>query len=462
MIRQLAKDHPSVEERAAWGRSIREEVPRRSLGVWEPPSDWRDPVDILTTQNVSRVQVLVPVRHERMLASPFTFYRGSAAIMAADLATTPSTGINAQICGDAHVANFGVFGSPERALVFDVNDFDETHPGPWEWDVKRLAASAVLLARDRGWEVDTQGLLAQVVGASYRLAMADFAAKGRLEVWYSRMTDEDILALGRTEAARADLARQAAKARRNDVRRAVTKFTEVHNGKRRFIHQPPIIMGLDETFPAHLSHSVRGEIINLFAEYLESLPLSLRHLVGGYELVDVALKVVGVGSVGTRCFVALAEGRDDDDLFIFQVKEAQESVVARFTDPIHYENQGQRVVAGQYLMQAATDQFLGWGHALGVDYYLRQFRDMKGGARLDRIDLPNAEGLMNLCAWTLARAHARSGDRIAISAYLGTGDRFDRAIRDFSTSYADQVELDYELFREAGESGRLPVSDLPL
>ena len=255
----------------------------------------------------------------------------------------------------------------------------------------------------------------------------------------------------------ADLARQAAKARRNDVRRAVTKFTELRNGARRFIHQPPIIMGLDETFATHLSHSLRGEIINLFAEYLESLPPSVQQLVGGYELVDVALKVVGVGSVGTRCFVALAEGRDDDDLFIFQVKEAQESVVATYTDPIHYENQGQRVVAGQYLMQAATDQFLGWGHALGVDYYLRQFRDMKGGARLDRIDLPNAEGLMNLCAWTLARAHARSGDRIAISAYLGTGDRFDQAIRDFSMAYADQVALDYEVFREAGESGRMPV-----
>lgn len=462
MVRLLGKDHPSVEERIAWGRSIREDVPRGSLGVWEPPPDRADPVAVLERQNPSRVQVLVPIRHERMLVSPFTFYRGGAAIMAKDLATTPTTGIGVQICGDAHVANFGVFGSPERALVFDVNDFDETHPGPWEWDVKRLAVSAVLLARDRGWDHEHQRSLAQLVGASYRLSMADFAAKGRLEVWYSRMTDEDILNMGRTEQARADLARRAAKARRNDVGRAVARYTEVVDGRRRFIHQPPLVMRLDETFSTMLSHDLRSEIVDLFAEYLESLPLSVRHLVGGYELIDVALKVVGVGSVGTRCFVALASGRDDADLFIFQVKEAQESVVAPYVDPVNYPNQGMRVVAGQYLMQAASDQFLGWGHALGVDYYLRQFRDMKGGARLDRIDVPNTEGLVALCAWTLARAHSRSGDRIAIAAYLGTGDRFDRAVRDFSMAYAEQVEADFELFRAAGESGRLPVADLPI
>jgi uncharacterized protein (DUF2252 family) len=455
-------DHPSVAARAGWGRSLREAVPRGSHGVWEAPPDRADPVDVLLAQNPSRVQVLVPIRHERMMVSPFTFYRGGAAVMAGDLASTPTTGLRAQICGDAHLANFGVFGSPERALVFDVNDFDETHPGPWEWDVKRLAVSAVLLARDRGFGAEAERSLAQVVGSVYRLAMADFASKGRLEVWYSRMTDQEILSLGRTEAARSDLARQAAKARRNDVGRAVAKYTEVVNGRRRFVHRPPLVMRLEEVFPSHLSASLHEEVIGLFAEYLDTLPESLCTLIAGYELVDVALKVVGVGSVGTRCFIALASGRDDEDLFIFQVKEAQESVLAPYVEPVEYDNQGHRVVRGQYLMQAATDQFLGWGHALGVDYYLRQFRDMKGSARLDRIDLPNAEGYLALCAWTLARAHSRSGDRIAVSAYLGTGDRFDRAIRDFSMAYADQVERDYDLFREAGSSGRLPVADLPI
>lgn len=455
-------DHPSVDDRAAWGRSLREVTPRRSLGAWEPPADRADPVDVLLAQNPSRVQVLVPIRHERMLVSPFTFYRGGAAVMAADLASTPTTGLTAQICGDAHLANFGVFGSPERSLVFDVNDFDETHPGPWEWDVKRLAASGVLLARDRGWGGQAERTLGRVVGAVYRSSMADFASKGRLEVWYSRMTDRQIVNLGRTEAARADLARQAAKARRNDVHRAVAKFTEVVDGKRRFVHQPPLVMRLHEVFGTDLSHRLAQEVIGLFGEYLDTLPESLRALVAGYELVDVALKVVGVGSVGTRCFVALARGRDDDDLFIFQVKEAQTSVVAPYVDPVDFDCQGHRVVAGQFLMQAATDPFLGWGHALGVDYYLRQFRDMKGSAELDRMDLPNAEGYLALCAWTLARAHARSGDRIAISAYLGGGDRFDRAIRDFAVSYADQVELDFARFQEAGASGRIPVADLPI
>ena len=462
MVAVPTKDHPSVDERAARGRNLRDATPRRSHGGWEAPPDRADPVDVLLAQNPDRVQMLVPVRHERMMVSPFTFFRGGAAIMAADLAATPATGLTAQICGDAHLANFGVFGSPERALVFDLNDFDETHPGPWEWDVKRLAASAVLLARDRGWGTDVERALAQVVGAVYRISVADFAAKGRLEVWYSRMTDQEILALGRTEAARRDLARQAARARRNDVGRAVAKYTEVVGGRRRFVHRPPLVMRLDEVFASHLSASLHEEVIGLFAEYLDTLPESVCTLIAGYELIDVALKVVGVGSVGTRCFVALASGRDDDDLFIFQVKEAQRSVVAPYVEPVAHDNEGHRVVQGQYLMQAATDQFLGWGHALGVDYYLRQFRDMKGSARLDRMDASNAEGYLALCAWTLARAHSRSGDRIAIAAYLGAGDRFDRAIRDFSVAYADQVERDYQLFRAAGESGRIPVADLPI
>jgi uncharacterized protein (DUF2252 family) len=461
MNRELGLDHASAERRMAWGRSLRDETPRRTLGEWSPPSDRPDPVETLVAQNRTRVQRLVPIRHERMLQSPFAFYRGGAAIMAADLASTPVTGLTAQICGDAHLANFGVFGSPERALVFDANDFDETHPGPWEWDVKRLAVSAVLLGRDRGWPVAEQERLARVVGAVYRMAMADMASKSRLDVWYSRMTDQEILSLARSPKALKTATRSIEKARRNDVSRAVAKFTEERDGRRRFINSPPLLVRLDELFPEEEIGGIHADVLDLFGQYLESLPEHMRVLVGGYELLDIAFKVVGVGSVGTRCLIALAYARDLDDLFIFQVKEAQQSVLRPFVDPVDFGSEGRRVVLGQHLMQAASDQFLGWATVRGHDYYLRQFRDMKGSADLASIPPDASEAYLALCAWTLARAHARSGDRLAIAGYLGSGDRFDRAILEFSTAYADQVAEDYERFAEAAASGAIPVATDP-
>lgn len=454
-------DHLTPEEHRSWGRSCREACPRRSHTGWVLTED-RDPVAILRRQGEHRLQFLLPIRHARMLANPFAFYRGSAAVMATDLATTPSSGLGAQLCGDAHLSNFGTFGSPERSLVFDCNDFDETHPGPWEWDVKRLAVSGVLLGRHRGWGVDQQRELARVVGASYRLSMSDFAAKGRLAVWYSRLTDDEILALAQDDTNRAALKRQFRKARLNDVSRAIEKYTEVVDGRRRFVHQPPLVMRLDEAMPVDAAGSAHQAVYDLFGDYLESLPEYLRTLMGGYELVDVALKVVGVGSVGTRCFIALVKGRDDDDLLILQVKEADRSVLASAVPdvfrPAAEVNQGQRVVLGQHLMQAATDQLLGWGHVRDVDYYLRQFRDMKRSVNLERIDERMSAAYLALCAWTLARAHARSGSRIAIASYLGKSTKFDEAIVGFSTTYADQVARDYARFAAAAADGTIPVA----
>jgi len=452
------KDHLDPDEHRAWGKSCREACPRRSHAIWETTDD-RDPVAILSKQAERRLQFLLPIRNARMLANPFAFYRGSAAVMAADLALTPTSGLDAQLCGDAHLSNFGVFGSPERALVFDCNDFDETHRGPWEWDVKRLAVSAVLLGRYRGWSPKSQRELARVVGATYRLSMADFATKGRLAVWYSRLTDDVILDLARDPDNRATVERQFRKARLNDVSRAIAKYTEVVDGRRRFVHQPPLVIRLDEAMTLDQAASLHRMIYELFGEYLASLPSYLRVLMGGYELVDVALKVVGVGSVGTRCFIALLKGRDDDDLMILQVKEADRSVLEPHTQPSEFVNQGERVVVGQHLMQAATDQLLGWSRVGDNDYYIRQFRDMKGSVNLERVNEKMAGAYLAMCAWTLAWAHARSGSRIAIASYLGKGTNFDAALVEFSLSYAEQVARDYERFAAAASDGRIEVAE---
>ena len=451
------RDHLDPTQHREWGRSRRKACPRTIQSLWEM-TDARDPVEILQRQEEHRLPFLVPVRHARMLTSPFAFYRGSAAVMSADLATTPSTGIQAQLCGDAHLSNFGLFGSPERALVFDCNDFDETHPGPWEWDVKRLAVSAVLMAADRGWDTDAQRRLARAVGFGYRVSMVDFASKGRLAVWYSKVTDEQLLALAKDDN-RAAIEKQFRKARLNDVGRAIAKYTEVVDGRRRFVHQPPLVMRLDDSMSADAAAAMHQNVIGLFGEYLESVPDYLRVLLGGYELIDVALKVVGVGSVGTRCYIALVRGRDDDDLMILQIKEAEHSVLEPYVDPIAYENQGHRVVVGQHLMQAASDQFLGWANVGHHDFYIRQFRDMKGSINLEKISEPMTEAYLLLCAWTLARAHARSGSRIAIASYLGRGQRFDDAISSFAMAYVPQVHRDFDLFADAARGGRIEVAE---
>lgn len=450
------KDHPDPSEHSDWGRSRREGCPRASLADWVLRDD-RDPVAILAAQEEHRLEFLVPIRHARMLVSPFAFYRGSAAVMSNDLATTSSTGITAQLCGDAHMSNFGLFGSPERSLVFDCNDFDETHPGPWEWDVKRLAVSAVLMAGERGWGEQVQRQLAQAVGLAYRTSMVDFAEKGRLAVWYSRLTDAQILQYTSDEN-RAKIERQFEKARLNDVNKAIAKYTEVLDGQRRFIHQPPLVMRLDDSMPADEAAAMHQSVIGLFADYLDTVPEYLQVLLGGYELIDVALKVVGVGSVGTRCYIALVRGRDDDDLMIVQVKEAERSVLEPYVEPASCDNQGHRVVVGQQLMQAAADQFLGWSRVGHHDFYIRQFRDMKRSLNLEKVPEEIAGNYLLLCAWTLARAHARSGSRIAIASYLGKSDKFDRSICEFSMAYAQQVQQDYASYAAAAASGRIEVA----
>lgn len=458
-----AANPPTVKERRAAGRAVRSSVPRSSHGEWQPPADRQDPVDVLAAQAVERVSEFVPIRHRRMLADPFAFYRGGAAIMANDLAACPTTTLVTQLCGDAHLTNFGLFGSPERALVFDLNDFDETHPGPFEWDLKRLVTSAVLLARTRGWSREAEEELARAAAEAYRNTMAALAELPDLEVWYSRLSDQQMLELvGDDEDMRARLSKGLEKARRNDNSRAIAKFTEVVDGRRRIVHRPPIVTRLELVLGAEDAERAFWAAAHAWEEYLESLPDHVAHLVRGYQPIDIALKIVGVGSVGTRCLIALAQGRDEDDLFFFQIKEAQRSVLEPHVAPVDWGQEGRRVVIGQHLMQAASDIFLGWGRAGDRDYYIRQFRDMKGGVDPTRISQPVAQRYLLLCGAILARAHARAGDRVALAGYLGSGSVLDDALVRFATTYADQVGEDYEAFREATSSGRLPLADADL
>jgi uncharacterized protein (DUF2252 family) len=456
LMREQLDRYLSADERKAWGRALREEVPRTSHATWEPPPNRRDPVSILEEQIPDRISSLIPLRHFRMSASPFAFYRGTAEMMADDLSSTATTGMEVQACGDAHLANFGLFGSPERSLVFDLNDFDETHPGPWEWDVKRLAASAVLLARDNGWTREIEADLALTTIQSYRTAMADFAGLGRLDMWYSNLSLDDIRALV-PAASQKKLDKGLDKARANDRRRAIAKFTEVVDGRRRIVAQPPTIQSLEEILGTDRAEGFRLRIANFFGEYLDSLPDHVRPLVLGYRVIDIALKVVGVGSVGTRCLIVLVEGRDPEDLLLFQIKEAQPSALAPFVPPVAWESQGHRVVTGQRLTQYASDIFLGWART-DRDFYLRQFRDMKGSINLKTMIPAGATAYLEICGWTLARAHSRTGDRISISAYMGRSRTFDRAVVAFARAYADQAEADFVAFTDAIASGRLQSS----
>jgi len=459
-----ALPHLTVEERIARGKAARAEVPRSSHGVFEPPSNRVDPIELLEQQAESRVPELVPIRYGRMLVSPFTFYRGAARIMAHDLAATPRSGLTAQCCGDAHLSNFGVFASPERRLVFDINDFDETLPGPWEWDVKRLAASMLIAARDNGYRVqDQQQIVVETVG-QYRKAMREFAAQSNLQVWYARLEIESLLqersaelqprAVKRTEKA-------LAKARTRDSMTAFSKLCQSSNGSVRIIDQSPLIVPIDVLAADHSRAEILKDLHGLLRTYRESLEFDRRSLLEQFNLVDFARKVVGVGSVGTRAWIALFLGRDNDDPLLLQLKEAEASVLEEFLAPSEFKNHGERVVTGQRLMQASSDIFLGW---LGVpsgldgkarDFYARQLKDWKGSAEIDQMIPEGMTIYGRLCGWTLARAHARSGDRIAISAYLGKGDTFDRAILDFSEAYAEQNERDYQALVAAAESNRI-------
>jgi hypothetical protein len=456
--------HLTRGERVARGKAARAEVPRSSQAEIEFPNS-RDPIALLEEQAVSRVPELVPIRYGRMLVSPFAFFRGGALIMAADLARTPNSGLRVQLCGDAHLGNFGVFGSPERTLVFDINDFDETAPGPWEWDVKRLAASFAIAGRENDFSDVERRTVVLATVRSYREAMATFAGMRNLEVWYSLLSVEQAIAeftagvdpkrLKRAEA-------NIAKSRTRDSMHAFEKLTHLVDGEPRIISDPPLIVPIRELLPTEAERAAfRDHVRDLIRGYRRTLETDRRHLLEGFRYVDLARKVVGVGSVGTRAWIALFLGVDDQDPLFLQIKEAQRSVLEQFVGKSTYTNCGQRVVAGQRVMQATSDIFLGWKHIpSGLDgqerdFYVRQLKDWKGSFAYDGALPGGAVAYGRTCGWTLARAHARSGDRIAIASYLGKSDVFDQAIATFAESYADQNERDYEALRGAVDSGRL-------
>ena len=459
-----AVPHLTVAERVARGKAARAEVPRSSHAVFEPPSNRTGPIKLLERQAATRVPELVPIRYGRMLVSPFTFYRGAALIMAQDLARTPRSGMNVQCCGDAHLSNFGVFASPERRLVFDINDFDETHPGPWEWDVKRLAVSMLIAARDNGFGVRDQERSVLAAVGQYRMAMREFAAMDNLSVWYARLEIEALLAERAAELKPRQVKRTQktlAKARTRDSMSAFEKLTHEVDGQIRIVDQSPLIVPLDVLAPGGARDELLELLRSLVRDYRESLQYDRRLLLEQYELIDFARKVVGVGSVGTRAWIALLTGRDGRDPLFLQMKEAEASVLEEFLTPSEFTNHGQRVVVGQHLMQASSDIFLGWIHvAAGMDgqprdFYGRQLRDWKGSVEIEQMIPEGLATYGRLCGWTLARAHARSGDRIAIASYLGNGTNFDRAIVEFSKAYAEQNNSDYKQLDDAVKSGKI-------
>jgi uncharacterized protein (DUF2252 family) len=489
-VRKIA--HSSIEDRKARGLEARDQTPPSSHTRWRPAADRPDPVALLEKQDFTREPDLVPVRHGRMMVSPFTFYRGAAAIMAADLAETPVAGLEAQLCGDAHLSNFGAFASPERRLLFDVNDFDETLPGPFEYDVKRMAASFTIAARNNGFsKADTRAATMASVRA-YREAMASFAQMGTMDIWYASLDEDELRAsiratvagtTGQEKAAKkaekqtakqkkADrqqekaakaaakrAAKTAAKAHTRDSLQALSKLGELADGKYRIVSQPPIVVPLRDlaaTYglaPAEADRVVRDQ----FRAYRETLEDDRRKLLERFQIVDAARKVVGVGSVGTRAFIVLLQGRDAQDPLFLQVKEATASVLEPYVRKSRYRQHGERVVQGQRLMQAASDIYLGWTKGLDVrrHFYWRQLRDMKGSALVETMIPLALTFYAGICGWTLARAHARSGDPVAMAAYLGETDEFDKSITDFSERYADQNEQDYTEFVNAVKSGQL-------
>jgi uncharacterized protein (DUF2252 family) len=440
------------------GKASRSAVPRSAHGEWEPAA--RDPLPILAAQDASRVPELVPIRYGRMLASPFAFFRGAAAVMAGDLAQTATPGLEAQLCGDAHLSNFGVFAAPDRRLVFDCNDFDETCRGPFEWDVKRLAASIAIAGRERGFggKKRQQATLAAV--RSYRKSMRGFAAMRNVDVWYSRLDVEpalDVLRSQVDERRYRQVERNLAKAAAKDSLRALGKLTYEENGRIRIVSQPPLITPLDELSEAE---DAQRRLEAVLIAYRESLTSDRQRLASSYRYVDAARKVVGVGSVGTRAWIVLLLGRDSGDPLFLQAKEAQVSVLEPHLGASPYRNHGRRVVEGQRLMQAASDVFLGWIATKGIDderrcFYVRQLWDGKGSADVEGMSPQDLSIYASLCGQALARAHARSGNRIGIAAYLGGGEAFDTALARFAEAYADQNERDFERMVEAAAQGEI-------
>jgi uncharacterized protein (DUF2252 family) len=465
-----------LDERRDAGRQAREKVPPASHEGWAPAPRRRDPVALLEEQDKTREPDLVPVRHGRMMVSPFTFYRGNAKIMAADLKGTPRSGLNVQLCGDAHLSNFGLFASPERTLLFDVNDFDETLPGPFEYDVERMAASFMIAARNNGFSKNDARAVTQASVAAYRKSMADFASLGTMDIWYSRLAEKELMkgvtrAATSAAAAKGKHAHKAAKrgmkrakktrskAHTKDSLQALSKLGEISDGGYRIVSQPPIVVPARDLADMYdISAEQLQEVIDKqFQSYRTTLEPDRRELLERFKVIDMARKVVGVGSVGTRAFIVLLQGRDSSDPLFLQVKEATASVLEDHLPHSQFRNPGERVVQGQRQMQAASDVFLGWSKGVqeGYHYYWRQLRDMKGSVEVESMIPPGMMFYAGICGWTLARAHARSGDPLAIAAYLGKGKDFDRAICDFSERYAEQNDLDFQAFTAAVNSGRL-------
>jgi uncharacterized protein (DUF2252 family) len=455
-------EHLSRADRVAKGKDARAVAPLESNAEFSPDPK-RDPVGLLLSQAASRVPELVPVRHGRMLVSPFTFYRGAALPMAADLAGTPASGLRVQLCGDAHLSNFGAFASPERNLVFDVNDFDETLPGPFEWDVKRLAASLAVAGRVNGFPAKVRRKIVLTAAERYRTAMREFAGQAFLDVWYAHMDIEPAVAEFRSQvsAKRFKLAeKMLAKAHTSDSTKALDKLTAVVDGRRRIISDPPMIVPVEEIFADVQADMIYKLVQTVLGKYRRTLQSDRRHLLEQFTLVQVARKVVGVGSVGTRAWVVLMEAGDGNEPLFLQAKEAQPSVLAGYAGRSQYSNEGERVVAGQHLQQAQSDIFLGWTRVTnpldGVDrdFYVRQLKDWKFSVPIELLLPEGMELYAGLCGWTLARAHARSGDRIALAAYLGGSAKFDQAIADFAETYADQNERDHAALQAAVKDGR--------
>jgi uncharacterized protein (DUF2252 family) len=459
-----AVPHLTVAERAARGKALREQVPRSSHASYEPRPRRTDPVKLLERQAKTRVPELVPIRYGRMLVSPFTFYRGAALIMAGDLAATPRSGLTVQCCGDAHLSNFGVFASPERRLMFDINDFDETLPGPWEWDVKRLAVSMLIAARHNDFPIKDQDQIVLDTVEAYRTAMAGFAGMRDLDVWYAHLDMEATMQRFGSQLQPKMVKRSEkalAKARTKDSMSAFAKLVRVVDGEARIVAEPPLIVPISDLVEGVEPDEMFDALHELVRAYRLTLEHDRRVLLEKFRLVDFARKVVGVGSVGTRAWIALMLGRDGQDPLFLQFKEAEASVLEQFLEPSEFDNHGERVVVGQRLMQATSDIFLGWLHVeAGIDgkprdFYARQLKDWKGSAEIEQMVPKGIAEYGRLCGWTLARAHARSGDCIAIASYLGKSAAFDRAIVEFSHAYAEQNERDYKALAKAVDTGRI-------
>ena len=455
--------HFTPAERAARGRAARAELPRSAHADWQPGPMRRDPVELLEEQAQTRLPELGPIRYGRMLVSPFTFFRGGAYLMAADLADGPRTGLHAQLCGDAHLSNFGVFAAPDRRLVFSINDFDETLPGPFEWDVKRFAASFAVAGRENGFDEGARRSVVTAAVREYRESMTRFAEMRNIDVWYTRLDVEGILERFRGAMSRKQMKRvrsNVAKVRTKDSLRALRKLCRTVDGELRIVGDPPLVTPIEDVERGADRDHLEDVVRRMIRTYRRTLPRDRRHLLESYRYVHAARKVVGVGSVGARAWILLMVGRDDNDPLFLQFKEAQASVLEPFLGRSQFAQHGQRVVEGQRMMQAAPDIMLGWERIVAIDgekkdFYIRQLWDAKGSAEVELMDQAALAAYGRICGWTLARAHARSGDRITIAAYLGSGDSFDRAMATFAETYADQNDRDYRTLQEAAASGRV-------